>query len=113
MRSARSRTRLFFRVNRDRRSRVSRSPSAWLKDAHMKPRALLGSIGLSLLATLLVACSSSETKEEPQGLAFAPGAPWPKFRADAAQTGRSALVPKASGGKLWELETRKGIFSAA
>ncbi len=72
---------------------------------------LLGTIALTLLAT--AACSSEKTTEGPARLPFAPGAPWPKFRADAEQTGRSALVPKTSGGTFWELKTEKGIFSSA
>src|SRR5688572_31295503 len=76
----------------------------------MKPTTLVGSIALTLLA---VAACSSEKTEERAPMPYAPGAPWPKFRANAEQTGRVDLVPKMTGGKLWEVKTAKGIFSAA
>lgn len=40
-----------------------------------------------------------------------PRSPWPKFRRDAAQTGRSPIRPSASGGLRWAFPTGKGIFS--
>ncbi|MFI5300665.1 MAG: PQQ-binding-like beta-propeller repeat protein [Polyangiales bacterium] len=43
------------------------------------------------------------------------GSPWPKFRRDLPQTGRTALVPTAasvSGEKPWFVQTGKGIFSS-
>src|SRR5690349_7756897 len=78
--------------------------------ARMKRTTLLGSIALTLLG--LAACST-ESKSEDTPPPYAPGAPWPKFRANAEQTGRSSLTPKTTGGKLWELKTEKGIFSSA
>jgi outer membrane protein assembly factor BamB len=39
-------------------------------------------------------------------------APWPKFRADARQTGRSALHGAAAGGVPWSFPTGKGVFSS-
>ena len=38
--------------------------------------------------------------------------PWPKFRADAMQTGRTPIIPKMNTGlKPWTIKTGKGIFS--
>jgi outer membrane protein assembly factor BamB len=56
-----------------------------------------------LFAIAIAACSS--------GPAFESGSPWPKFRADAAQTGRTSLTP-TPGGKFWSYRTGKGIFSS-
>lgn len=41
-----------------------------------------------------------------------PGAPWPKFRRDAAQTGHSPIGLTHDGGALWTVTTGKGIFSS-
>lgn len=38
--------------------------------------------------------------------------PWPKFRGNMAQTGRSDLLPRLDGGALWTVQTGKGIFSS-
>jgi len=40
-----------------------------------------------------------------------PRSPWPKFRRDAAQTGRSPVRPSTTGGAPWAFPTGKGIFS--
>ena len=40
------------------------------------------------------------------------GSPWPKFRGDAHQTGRSAIHPDLTGGALWSFPTGKGVFSS-
>jgi outer membrane protein assembly factor BamB len=73
--------------------------------------------GLALaLASLALGCSSESPTEETPVVPFAPSSPWPKFRADAAQTGRSTLGPagaaNGAGGRLWEVKTEKGIFSS-
>lgn len=41
-----------------------------------------------------------------------PHSPWPKFRRDAAQTGRSPLLPRDSGQTPWMFPTGKGVFSS-
>jgi outer membrane protein assembly factor BamB len=41
-----------------------------------------------------------------------PESPWPKFRADPAQTGRTSLQPTDDGAALWAFPTGKGIFSS-
>lgn len=40
-----------------------------------------------------------------------PGSPWPKFRANARQDGRTFVKPSITGGALWTFPTGKGIFS--
>ncbi len=45
------------------------------------------------------------------GVPLAPDSPWPKFRRDAAQTGRSPVKPTSQGGMMWSFPTAKGIFS--
>jgi outer membrane protein assembly factor BamB len=44
---------------------------------------------------------------------LAPDSPWPKFRRDMRQTGRSPIKPAGSTGALWTVKTGKGIFSSA
>jgi len=42
-----------------------------------------------------------------------PGSPWPKFRANTLQNGRTPVEPTAdSGVEPWEVRTAKGIFSS-
>lgn len=41
-----------------------------------------------------------------------PASPWPKFRGDARQSGRSAVRPAASDRRPWTFATGKGIFSS-
>lgn len=41
-----------------------------------------------------------------------PASPWPKFRADARQTGRSAVRPVRSDLRPWTFATGKGVFSS-
>lgn len=39
--------------------------------------------------------------------------PWPKFRANALQNGRSGIIPRpSSGSRPWKFRTGKGIFSS-
>ena len=41
-----------------------------------------------------------------------PASPWPKFRADARQSGRSAVRPARAGARPWTFPTGKGVFSS-
>src|SRR5262249_51088294 len=41
-----------------------------------------------------------------------PRSPWPKFRRNSAQDGRSPVVPSTTGGHLWAFRTGKGVFSS-
>lgn len=72
--------------------------------------ALLASSGLAALVA--GACTSEQARDPEPSVGLAPDSPWPKFRADAAQTGRGKVAPKATGGALWEVRTAKGIFSS-
>src|SRR5258708_32528222 len=85
-------------------NRVTRRARAWLNCAMKRPL---------LALTLLAACSASPnaTLSKPPA-PLAKGAPWPKFRGDAAQTGASAVRPTKMGGALWDFRTAKGIFSS-
>jgi outer membrane protein assembly factor BamB len=47
-----------------------------------------------------------------QVLPLAPDSPWPKFRADGAQTGVAPIEPTDDGSAPWVFETGKGIFSS-
>ncbi len=46
------------------------------------------------------------------GVPLDPSSPWPKFRRDAQQSGRSPIVPADSGRAPWVFQTGKGIFSS-
>ncbi len=41
-----------------------------------------------------------------------PASPWPKFRNNALQNGRSTVIPEITSSKPWVYETGKGIFSS-
>ena len=41
-----------------------------------------------------------------------PASPWPKFRGNLEQTGKSTVKPSLTGGALWSLQTGKGVFSS-
>jgi outer membrane protein assembly factor BamB len=64
---------------------------------------------LALLA--VAACSSSSAATSPD-VPFAHGSPWPKFRGNAAQTGRGTVHASSQGGAQWKFATGKGIFSS-
>ncbi len=46
------------------------------------------------------------------GVPLDPLSPWPKFRRDAPQSGRSPVVPVDSGRAPWVFRTGKGVFSS-
>ncbi|MBE7439966.1 MAG: PQQ-like beta-propeller repeat protein [Spirochaetales bacterium] len=47
------------------------------------------------------------------GVPLDPESPWPKFRANELQNGRTAVIPKITNRTPWEFRTGKGIFSSA
>src|SRR5262249_20064949 len=49
--------------------------------------------------------------DAPPSLPLEAQSPWPKFRHDARQTGRSSIHPRG-GGRRWSYPTGKGIFSS-
>lgn len=75
---------------------------------------------LFLALAAISACTSLrevEQEKEPS-VPLALDAAWPKFRADAAQTGRGRFSPTKPGpgfasARPWEVKTGKGIFSSA
>jgi outer membrane protein assembly factor BamB len=59
----------------------------------------------------------ADLSQEPQPpfskrLALDPESPWPKFRCNAIQDGRSSVQGAASGLRPWEFQTGKGVFSS-
>lgn len=67
-----------------------------------------------VLASLLSSCgspldTSSTLKSEPKVLY---PSPWPKFRGNLQQNGRSEIRPYVGSAKLWSYQTAKGIFSS-
>ncbi|MBI4507983.1 MAG: PQQ-binding-like beta-propeller repeat protein [Deltaproteobacteria bacterium] len=62
---------------------------------------------LNAVALLALAC----TTPDELGVPLSPDSPWPKFRQNARQNGRSPVKPSMTGGALWEFPTGKGIFS--
>jgi outer membrane protein assembly factor BamB len=72
----------------------------------------LGLLIASLAASGVTSCSSSGPSATAPSVPLAGGAPWPKFRGDAEQTGRTARKPQLSDQKPWRFATGKGIFSS-
>ncbi len=71
------------------------------------------------LAAVLAACGddddSTDSAPLPQydySVPLDPESPWPKFRRNALQNGRSPIEPVDSGRAPWVFQTGKGIFSA-
>ena len=65
-------------------------------------------------AFMVPACGGDDATDDPAKAATVPLAkdsPWPKFRQNARQTGRSPVKPSTTGGALWIVPTGKGIFS--
>ena len=69
----------------------------------------------AVVLALLAACGGSGPAASPDAstprLPLAATSPWPKFRHDARQTGRSTTLPR-SGGRRWSYRTGKGVFSS-
>ncbi len=77
--------------------------------------ALAAAITVTVTATVtvtgLAGCDSGSSSTS-RSIPLQPGSPWPKFRRDAAQTGRTPVRPPTTGGALWDFKTGKGIFSS-
>ena len=71
-----------------------------------------------LAAVWLVDCNEYALRPDPasdasvQEVPLDPASPWPKFRADARQTGRSAVRAGATDARPWTFATGKGVFSS-
>jgi len=72
------------------------------------------------VATILAAPALAHAAETPDGwlrrfeyrVPLDPSSPWPKFRRNAQQNGRSPLPPRDSGAMPWVFHTGKGVFSS-
>jgi len=82
--------------------------------SHTSSVALAALVVPFALLPLLPSCSSDDAGAGPAKTAtvpLAPDSPWPKFRANARQDGRTSVKPSTTGGSLWTFPTGKGIFS--
>ncbi len=74
---------------------------------------------LLLLAAALPGCTdnASEPRSQIEEFDYAvpmdSASPWPKFRRDVMQTGRSPILPIDNGADPWVFQTGKGVFSTA
>ncbi len=81
-------------------------------------RFFLVALTLALGSVLAVACGESDVALAPPQASFSyavpldPGSPWPKFRRNTLQNGRSDVSPSAAGGRLWTFPTDRGVFSS-
>lgn len=89
-------------------------------------RAAFVALGLVVLATVLWAARTIPfgaraflPDREPDargrfgGVPLDPSSPWPKFRANPLQNGRSPLAPRVDGSlRPWSFQTGKGVFSS-
>ncbi len=69
---------------------------------------------LAALLTLstLTSCHGADVAAAAPSVPLAKGSPWPKFRGNAAQTGRTEAKPQPSSAQPWRYATGKGIFSS-
>jgi outer membrane protein assembly factor BamB len=69
-----------------------------------------------LLRAIAVRAAAAPVPEAPSGFDYdvplAPHSPWPKFRRNARQNGRSPISPRDSGRAPWVFRTGKGVFSS-
>lgn len=72
--------------------------------------------GSSHTATPVADAKSGDTQQVPTGFTYdvplSPTSPWPKFRRNAHQDGRSPIVGPGKLAKPWIFPTAKGIFSS-
>jgi outer membrane protein assembly factor BamB len=73
-------------------------------------------LALALFALAAAGCGDSTVGGAAQSFSYDvpldARSPWPKFRRNSAQDGRSPIRPEAGGGRLWTFATGKGIFSS-
>ena len=70
-------------------------------------------LGLSCLACSKSSAPRTQVEEFDYAVPMDSASPWPKFRRDSMQTGRSPVLPIDSGAAPWVFQTGKGIFSTA
>lgn len=68
----------------------------------------MAAAALTILAVMLIPASAVAAYDVPLDA----GSPWPKFRRDSSQDGRSPLHPSMLGGSRWTVRTGGGIFSS-
>jgi hypothetical protein len=74
-------------------------------------RKILLRVSLAVLIGIIFLFSCSRNNFFYSSFPLDPSSPWPKFRQNAMQDGRSPIHPSKSGGGLWEFHTGQGIFS--
>ena len=79
-------------------------------------RRVVAPLPLLLVVVLGAGCSDAPAPSNPTRFAYDvpldPASPWPKFRRDSAQTGRSPVRPLDDGSAAWSFATGNGIFSS-
>jgi outer membrane protein assembly factor BamB len=84
-----------------------------VRAAHALRRPLrVSALALVALGSLGGCQSSTEPPRAAPSVPLAKGSPWPKFRGNAAQTGRVDVKPQTSSALPWRFATGKGIFSS-
>lgn len=100
--------------------------SAYRAETVLRWASLLAVVAASLAAVRLVDCNEYAMRPDPVldaspaspdgrfawEVPLDPASPWPKFRADPRQTGRSPLRATRSDAEPWVFETGKGVFSS-
>jgi outer membrane protein assembly factor BamB len=68
-------------------------------------------LGVGALAALLLLVLPAVALAD-YAVPLSPASPWPKFRRDNVQDGRSPLRPSMTGGALWTVRTGGGVFAS-
>ncbi|HVN63457.1 MAG TPA: PQQ-binding-like beta-propeller repeat protein, partial [Candidatus Binataceae bacterium] len=76
------------------------------------PRVYAALAVLAVLWGVSVAAAANQPARFEYGVPLDPASPWPKFRRDAEQSGRSPIKPADSGAAPWVFQTGNGIFSS-
>jgi len=85
---------------------------------HMMQEGLAASIAAVILLLgpwSMAAAQVTATAQTPSSTYVVPldaASPWPKFRRDAQQSGRSPVLPTDSGSSPWVFQTGNGVFSS-
>src|SRR5262245_34209892 len=104
--------RAFHGCARVSRRRVARSKPSLRACAFVLGWASGGCRMKWLLLSLVALVSGSSGCSGDPAVPYERGSPWPKFRGNAAQDGKSARTPPTTGGVFWSFQTGKGIFSS-
>ncbi len=77
--------------------------------------ASIAAVILLLAPWSMLAAQVTATAQTPNSTYVVPldaASPWPKFRRDAQQSGRSPVLPTDSGSSPWVFQTGNGVFSS-